>query len=99
MRSAPHPQKRKGALSDHQQTHLQNWGCMKGPQPLHFESAGGGVYVAGARSARKTCRWQVFSEGGPAGPGQKNPEAELAPAEGFFIPIKFSGRDAKHHKK
>ena len=25
---------------------VENLGCMKGPQPLHFLSAGGGVYVA-----------------------------------------------------
>ena len=25
---------------------VENLGCMKGPQPLHFLSAGGGVHVA-----------------------------------------------------
>ena len=49
---------------------VENLGCMKGPQPLHFLSAGGGVYVA----------------------EEKNSGAELAPAEEFFIPLKFSGR-------
>jgi len=44
---------------------------MKGPQPLHFQSAGGGVYVA----------------------EEKNSGAELAPAEEFFIPLKFSDRE------
>jgi len=48
---------------------VENLGCMKGPQPLHFLSAGGGVYVA----------------------EEKNSGAELAPAEEFFIPLKFSG--------
>ena len=48
---------------------VENLGCMKGPQPLHFLSAGG-VYVA----------------------EEKNSGAELAPAEEFFIPLKFSGR-------
>ena len=50
---------------------VENLGCMKGPQPLHFLSAGGGVYVA----------------------EEKNSGAELAPAEEFFIPLKFSGRE------
>ena len=50
---------------------VENLGCMKGPQPLHFLSAGGGVYVV----------------------EEKNSGAELAPAEEFFIPLKFSGRE------
>ena len=54
---------------------VENLGCMKGPQPLHFLSAGGGVYVA----------------------EEKNSGAELAPAEEFFIPLKFSGREPLYY--
>ncbi|MBQ9299304.1 MAG: hypothetical protein IJ214_02220, partial [Clostridia bacterium] len=46
-------------------------------RPLHFSSAGDGVYAA----EEKIC------------------VAELAPAKQIFIPIKFYGRDAKHHSK
>ncbi|MBQ7519123.1 MAG: hypothetical protein IJU12_02305 [Clostridia bacterium] len=49
---------------------VENLGCMKGPQPLHFLSAGG-VYVA----------------------EEKNSGAERVPAEEFFIPLNFSGRE------
>ena len=44
-------------------------------------------------------RHQQSAGGGVYVAEEKNPGAELAPAEGFFIPIKFSGRAAQPRKK
>ncbi|MBR1606525.1 MAG: hypothetical protein IJ664_02360 [Clostridia bacterium] len=44
---------------------------MEGSQSLHQQSAGGGVYVAGAHSARKMIQWIIFSEGGLKAQGKQ----------------------------
>ena len=41
---------------------VENLGCMKGPQPLHFLSAGGGVHVAEEKNSGAEL------DPGPSGP-------------------------------
>ena len=40
-------------------------------RPFNFQSAGGGVYVAGGRSARKMIQWIIFSKGRAAAQGRR----------------------------